>query len=69
MKYHTVRHTENETLMLCALRDFSAQLGRADVIPYLISCSEDYETLIRENRAELEACFVIADSESKGELS
>ena len=66
MKYHAVRHTAREELMLCALLDFSEQLVHSDVIPYLIPCSRDYESFLLQNRRELEACFVIADFKEEG---
>ena len=66
MKYHVVRHTTDEELMLCALLDFSEQLGNADVIPYLIPCSEDYERLIWAHKTELEPHFIIAELCKKG---
>lgn len=61
MKYHVVHATEGEQLMLHALREFSEQLNHADVILYLIPCTEPYANLVWEHRDELECRFVIAD--------
>ena len=61
MKFHTVQDTPNGLLMLCALHDFAAQLENADVILYLIPCTEHYANLVWEHRDELERKFVIAD--------
>ena len=61
MKFHTVQHTANERLLLEALTDFAKQLGNADVILYLIPCTEGYANLIWHNRELLERYFVIAD--------
>ena len=61
MKYHVIHHTKNEELLRRALFDFSAQLGHADVILYLIPCTEGYANMVWEHREELECRFVIAD--------
>ena len=61
MKIHTIRHTANDELMLRALIDFSEQLGNADVILYLIPCTERYANMVWRNRDLLERRFVIAD--------
>lgn len=61
MKFHTVTHTANDRLMLEALIDFAKQLGNADVILYLIPCTEGYANMIWHCREELERHFVIAD--------
>ena len=66
MKFHTIRHTAKEELMLRALIDFSEQLENADVILYLIPCTEAYTHLVWQNRDLLESRFVIAD---KSEMS
>ena len=63
MKFHTIRHTANETLMLHALIDFSEQLGNADVILYLIPCTEGYANWVWQNRDLLESRYVIADKQ------
>jgi len=61
MKFHTVPHTQDEHLMLRALIDFSDQLGNADVISYLIPCTEAYAGMIWNFRSELETRYVLAD--------
>ena len=61
MKFHIVPHTKDEHLMLRALIDFSNQLGNADVISYLIPCTEEYAGMIWNFRTELEARYVLAD--------
>ncbi len=61
MKYHVIHHTENEQLMIHALHDFSSQLDGADVIPYLIPCTEEYANLVWEHHEALERRFVVAD--------
>lgn len=63
MKYHTVPHTSDERLMLHALLDFADQLGNADLILYLIPCTESYANMIWHNRDLLERRFVIADKQ------
>ncbi len=63
MKFHTVRHTADERLMLEALNDFSEQLGHADVILYLIPCTEIYANMVWHHRDELERRYVIADKQ------
>ena len=61
MKYHVIRHTTGEQLTVRALIDFAEQLGNADVIMYLIPCTEKYANTVWENRELLERYFVIAD--------
>lgn len=61
MKYHIIRHTSGEMLMIRALTDFAEQLGNADVILYLIPCTESYANMVWSHRDELERRFVIAD--------
>ena len=61
MKYHVIHHTQNQQLMIRALLDFSSQIEKADVIPYLIPCSEHYNNLVWEHHNVLERHFVIAD--------
>ena len=61
MKYHVIHHTKNEELLRRALCDFATQLGHADVILYLIPCTEGYANMVWEYREELECRFVIAD--------
>lgn len=63
MKFHTVARTQDERLMLEALTDFSNQLGHADIILYLVPCTEGYANMIWHHRDELERRFVIADKE------
>ncbi len=61
MKFHTVRHTTDERLLLQALEDFATQRSNADVIPYLIPCTEEYANLIWNHHEALERLYVIAD--------
>ena len=61
MKFHTVPHTSDERLMLHALLDFADQLGNADLILYLIPCTEAYANMIWHNKDLLERRFVLAD--------
>lgn len=61
MKFHIIHRTANEQLMLQALHDFADQLGNADVILYLIPCTEDYANFVWSKCEELERRFVIAD--------
>lgn len=61
MKYHVVRSTSEERLMLCALLDFAKQLERADVIACLVPCTQPYAALVWENRELLERYFVISE--------
>lgn len=62
VKYHTIQHSAGDLLMLTALKDFAKQLGHADVILYLIPCTEDYANFVWRNRESLEPFFVIANS-------
>ena len=61
MKFHIIRHTSDERLMIYALKDFAEQLENADVILYLIPCTEKYANIVWQHRDELERRFVIAD--------
>lgn len=61
MKFHQIRHTVDERLMMDALFDFANQLENADVILYLIPCTEGYANMVWHGRDELERRFVIAD--------
>ena len=63
MKFHLIKHTKNERLMIDALMDFANQLGNADVILYLIPCTEEYANLIWETHERLEGKYVIASRE------
>ena len=60
MKFHSVRHGIGERLMVTALQDFAEQLDHADLIFYLIPCTEAYANLVWRNRSELESRYVIA---------
>lgn len=61
MKFHQIHHTADERLMMDALFDFANQLENADVILYLIPCTEAYANMVWHGRDELERRFVIAD--------
>ena len=61
MKFHLIKHTRNERLMIDALMDFANQLGNADVILYLIPCTEAYANLTWLHKEQLERRFVLAD--------
>ena len=68
MKFHMIKHTSNERLMTQALHDFADQLGRAEVILYLIPCTEEYANFIWRNHETLERFFVIANSDEMEEV-
>ena len=61
-KFHRVRATREETLLLQALLDFAKQLGNADLVLYLVPCTELYARFLSLHKAELEGAFVLADS-------
>ena len=61
VRYHSVHHGAGDSLMVTALRDYACQLGNADVILYLLPCTEDYANFVWRNREELEPYYVIAD--------
>jgi hypothetical protein len=61
MKFHIVQHTKNEHLMVQALTDFADPIRHADLILYLLPCSEEYVSMIWENREILESRYVIAE--------
>ena len=61
MRFHTVPHTKDEHLMLHALTDFADQYRGADIILYLIPCTEEYASMIWCFQKELEARYVLAD--------
>ena len=61
MKFHVIRHSADKRLMVQALLDFAGQLENADVILYLIPCTESYANMVWQNRDTLERYFVIAD--------
>ena len=46
--------------MLTALKDYANQFRHADVILYLVPCTEIYANFIWRNREELEHDYVIA---------
>lgn len=60
-KYHTVRHSCGEELLLGALLDFTKQKLGADVIYYLIPCTVDHASFVWRHRELLEAYYVVAD--------
>lgn len=63
-KFHTVKHqTAGERLMLQALLDFAKQHENADLILYLVPCTERYASMLWTHREELEQYFVLADRE------
>lgn len=61
MKFHNIPQTPDERLMLQALCDYADQLENADLILYLIPCTEQYANFVWNNRDRLERSFVIAD--------
>ena len=61
MKFHQIHRTADERLMMEALKDFANQLENADIILYLIPCTEPYANMVWNGREELERRFVIAD--------
>lgn len=60
IKSHIVRHGSGDRLMLTALKDYANQFRHADVILYLVPCTEIYANFIWRNREELEHDYVIA---------
>ena len=61
-KFHIIRHRHaGERLMLRALQDFAEQLENADLILYLIPCTERDAALLWNFREALEGRYVIAD--------
>ena len=65
MKFHVISHRAGERLLLEALDDFVKRFERADVLLYLVPCTEYHANLVWRNREELERRFVIAD---RGEM-
>jgi len=63
MKFHLIKHTSDERLMTQALHDFADQLGNAEVILYLIPCTEEYASFVWKHCENLEGKFVIASKE------
>ncbi|MBQ8416947.1 MAG: hypothetical protein IJX13_08665 [Clostridia bacterium] len=61
MKFHVIRRTTDQRLLIQALNDFAEQLGNADVILYLIPCTEEYAGMVWRECEALESRFVIAD--------
>ena len=61
MKFHVIRSTSEDRLMLQALFDYAEQLENADRILYLIPCTEHYASFVWNHRDCLESTFVIAD--------
>lgn len=61
MKFHQLPPMADEMLMRQALLDFAGQLENADVILYLIPCTEGYANMVWRDRDTLERYFVIAD--------
>lgn len=61
-KYHSIHHENaGDRLMLEALLDFAEQLENADLILYLIPCTEQSASLLWKHRDRLEGSYVIAD--------
>ena len=65
IKFHRVRSTEGERLMVQALIDFAEQIGNRDTILLLVPCTREYAAMIRKNRAVLESRYVIAARNDK----
>lgn len=61
MKFHIFSHSSGDRLMLEVLDDFVRKFDKADVLLYLIPCTEAYANLVWRNRDALERRFVIAD--------
>ncbi len=66
MKFHFVPQTKDERLMQQALLDFADQLAQADVIPYLIPCTEEYAGLLWQTGNVLESRYVLAGLNEDG---
>lgn len=61
-KFHIVRHKNaGDRLLLQALTDFAEQLENADLILYLIPCTEQDAAMLWKSREALEGRYVIAD--------
>lgn len=60
-KFHKVRATRDETLMMQALLDFAWQLARADVLLYLVPCAEPYTSFVKAHKADLERVYLLSD--------
>ncbi|MBQ9760104.1 MAG: hypothetical protein IJW16_02015 [Clostridia bacterium] len=65
MKFHVFSHASGDRLMLEVLDDFVMKLDKADVLLYLIPCTESYANLVWHNRDALERRFVLPD---RGEM-
>ena len=63
VKYHPIQHSAGDLLMLTALKDFAKQLGNADLILYLIPCTEDYRVFCAAHAQALEPYYVIVQPE------
>ncbi len=63
MKFHVIPQTDDQRLMCEALDDFAKQLGHADLILYLIPCTEEFAKMVWDCRDTLETRYVIADRE------
>ena len=61
IKFHRVRSTVGERLMVQALIDFAEQIGNRDTILLLVPCTREYAAMIRKNRAVLESRYVLAE--------
>ena len=68
MKFHTVPHPSGDRLILEALDDFFKRYEKADIILYLIPCTEQYARLVWDHRSDLESRFVIADRGEMGRV-
>lgn len=60
-KFHRVRATRDEALLLQALLDFAKQLENADRLLYLVPCTAFYHDFVAAHKTELEGAFVLCD--------
>ena len=62
LKFHRVRATRDEALLLRALLDFAKQLENADRLLDLVPCTSFYRDFVFLHKAELEGAFVLAEA-------
>lgn len=60
IRFHMIRHTSGDRLLMDALIDFATQLDHADVILYLIPATVDHANFVWRNHIELERYYIIA---------
>lgn len=63
-RFHRVRATRDETLLLGALLDFAKQLENADRLLFLVPCTAFYRKFVFAHKTELEGTFVLCDPDA-----